>query len=68
MPWQKRFDVNRVRQQAMQEFWARGYEATSMHLIDRMGINRGSFYDTFKSKHQVCSARFCLTVCRQPSG
>src|SRR5574340_926194 len=54
MPWQKKFDVNRARQQAMQEFWARGYEATSMqNLIDRMGINRGSFYDTFKSKHQV---------------
>ncbi len=54
MPWQKKFDVDQARQQAMQEFWARGYEATSMqNLIDRMGINRGSFYDTFKSKQQI---------------
>ena len=54
MPWQKRFDVDQARQQAMQAFWARGYESTSMQdLLDCMGINRGSFYDTFKSKHQV---------------
>lgn len=35
-------------------FWTRGYDNTSMQdLLDVMGIQRGSFYDTFKSKHQV---------------
>jgi TetR/AcrR family transcriptional repressor of nem operon len=54
MPWEKQFDIEEVREKAMVAFWTRGYDNTSMQeLLDAMGIQRGSFYDTFKSKHQV---------------
>lgn len=54
MPWEKQFDIDQARQNAMIAFWTRGYDNTSMQdLLDVMGIQRGSFYDTFKSKHQV---------------
>jgi TetR/AcrR family transcriptional regulator, transcriptional repressor for nem operon len=54
MPWEKQFDVNEVLDKAMQAFWSRGYEATSMQdLVDRTGINRGSLYSTYKDKHAL---------------
>lgn len=54
MPWEKNFDVDRALTKAMETLWARGYDATSMqNLLDSMGIHRGSFYDTFRSKRHV---------------
>ncbi|HSA94103.1 MAG TPA: TetR/AcrR family transcriptional regulator [Terriglobales bacterium] len=54
MPWEKQFDVEDALERAQNTFWAEGYEATSMDcLLKRMGINRGSFYDTFGSKRDV---------------
>ena len=54
MPRDKQFDVDDALDRALETFWARGYESTSMDdLLAEMGINRGSFYDTFKSKHDV---------------
>jgi TetR/AcrR family transcriptional regulator, transcriptional repressor for nem operon len=54
MPWEKQFDVNEVLDKAMQAFWTRGYEATSMQaLVDRMGINRGSLYATYRDKRAL---------------
>jgi TetR/AcrR family transcriptional repressor of nem operon len=54
MPWEKKFDVGQVQQKAMEVFWIRGYDATSIQdLLDSAGINRASFYDTFTSKRQV---------------
>ncbi len=54
MPWEKQFDVEEALERAMHTFWAQGYEATSMDvLLRRMGINRGSFYATFRSKRHV---------------
>lgn len=50
----KEFDQNEALQKAMEVFWARGYEATSMqNLIEHMGINRQSLYDTFGDKHSL---------------
>lgn len=38
----------------MKAFWAKGYEATSIQdLVDCMGINRGSLYDTFGDKRRL---------------
>jgi TetR/AcrR family transcriptional repressor of nem operon len=50
----KEFDREAVLDRAMEAFWAKGYEATSVQdLLDEMGINRGSFYDTFGDKHSL---------------
>lgn len=54
MPWQKTFDSDATLQKAMEAFWARGYEATSMQdLVDCMGIGRGSLYATFGDKRTL---------------
>src|SRR5262245_10600908 len=50
----KEFDQDAALQKAMEVFWARGYEATSMQdLVEHMGINRQSLYDTFGDKHSL---------------
>jgi TetR/AcrR family transcriptional repressor of nem operon len=54
MPWVKQFDVDESLEKAKELFWLKGFEATSMQeLLSVMGINRGSFYDTFGSKNEV---------------
>lgn len=54
MPWEKKFDRAKVLDKAMQAFWSRGYEATSMQtLVERTGINRGSLYATYGDKRAL---------------
>lgn len=54
MPRTKSFNRTDALDKAMQAFWAHGYEATSIQdLVDCMGINRGSLYDTFGDKRQL---------------
>ncbi len=54
MPWDKQFSVDDALTRAMNAFWARGYEATSMRdLVESMGINRGSIYGTFGGKRAL---------------
>ncbi len=50
----REFDETNVLERAMQSFWARGYEATSLHdLLLVMGLSKSSFYETFGSKHEL---------------
>ncbi|MCP3903687.1 MAG: TetR/AcrR family transcriptional regulator [Planctomycetes bacterium] len=53
----KEFDERQALDRAMEVFWVHGYEASSVQdLLDAMGINRGSMYDTFGDKHALFTA------------
>jgi TetR/AcrR family transcriptional repressor of nem operon len=50
----KQFEHDVALDRAMRVFWSRGYEATSIqHLVDRMGIQRGSLYGAFGDKRAL---------------
>ncbi|MEU7881320.1 TetR/AcrR family transcriptional regulator [Microbispora bryophytorum] len=50
----KEFDPDVVLERALDLFWRRGYEATSMaDLVDHLGIGRASLYATFGGKHDL---------------
>ncbi len=54
MARQKEFDRDEVLHRAMELFWTRGYEGTSIQdLVKHMRINRQSMYDTFGDKHTL---------------
>lgn len=54
MPRTKAFQPQAALHEAMELFWQKGYEATSMRdLLNAMHIGRGSFYDTFENKHTL---------------
>ena len=54
MPWEKQFNKDEALDKAMQAFWTRGYEATSMQdLVDCTGVNRGSLYATYGDKRAL---------------
>jgi len=45
------FDENKVLNNAMEQFWREGYEASSVQkLLDCTGINRGTLYNSFGDK------------------
>ena len=50
----KHFDSDEALGKAMETFWARGYEATSVQdLVDCTGLDRGSLFATFGDKRQI---------------
>ena len=65
MPRPKEFNPDDAIEKAMQVFWHKGYEATSMEdLLSAMDLNRGSLYDTFGDKRQLFLKvidRYCAT-------
>jgi len=50
----KEFDTTEVLNKALEIFWYKGYEATSIQdLTKHLGIGRQSLYDTFGGKRQL---------------
>lgn len=50
----REFDEEKVLEAAMDAFWSKGYEATSLaDLCDCTGLHKGSLYQTFGDKHQL---------------
>jgi TetR/AcrR family transcriptional repressor of nem operon len=50
----REFDREQALGKAMDAFWTKGYEGTSVQdLVDTMGIHRASLYDTFGSKRDL---------------
>ncbi|MEV6606298.1 TetR/AcrR family transcriptional regulator [Kutzneria sp. NPDC051319] len=50
----KEFDPDTAVADAMDLFWRRGYEATSVQdLVEHTGVGRRSMYDTFGDKHSL---------------
>ncbi len=50
----REFNAEDALEKAMQLFWAKGYEATSLQdLTAAMGLSKSSLYGTFGSKHEL---------------
>lgn len=50
----KQFDEAEALKRALDVFWDKGYEATSMQdLVEGMSINRASMYQTYGNKHAL---------------
>lgn len=50
----REFDEDAVLQAAMDAFWTKGYEATSMaDLCQCTGLHKGSLYQSFGDKHEL---------------
>lgn len=61
MPKTELFDKNEAIKKAVNLFWMKGYEATSLSdLTQELGIGKGSFYNTFGSKRKLFDT--CLSV------
>jgi len=64
----RKFDMEHVLNLAMETFWAKGYEATSMaDLMAATGLHKGSIYQAFGSKHElfIAALRRYLEIMRQ---
>lgn len=59
MPRVKLFKEEEVLTKAMMIFWKKGYHATSIQdMVDHLGINRASLYDTFGGKKKLFNSAF----------
>lgn len=59
MPWEKNFDLDEATDKAIEVFWKKGYEGTSISdLTEGMEINKGSLYNAFGSKKLLFDRAF----------
>ncbi|TMM59561.1 TetR/AcrR family transcriptional regulator [Maribacter algarum] len=59
MPRTKQFNEAEVLHKAMELFWEKGFHATSMQdLVNHLGINRASIYDTYGGKNELFDKAF----------
>ena len=59
MPRVKLFNEEEVLQKTINLFWEKGYNNTSIQdLVNHLGINRGSLYDTFGGKRELFDKAF----------
>ncbi len=64
MPKVELFDRSEVMKKAINLFWTKGYEATSLNdLTQELGIGKGSFYNSFGSKRELFDS--CLSMYRE---
>jgi len=50
----KTFDPDGATKRALEAFWQNGYEATNLpELLTTMNLGRASFYNAFRSKHEL---------------
>ena len=69
VPRTREFDTEAAVGAAMELFWAKGYEATSVDdLVARLGIGRGSLYAAFGSKHALYLRTLDRYRCEQMGG
>lgn len=48
------FDEEQILDRAVDLFWSKGYhDASAQDLVDRLGLNRSSIYNTFGGKHEL---------------
>src|SRR5882762_6027544 len=54
MPKTKYFDTDVALEKAMDLFWKKGYNGTSINdLVDATGLSRSSLYSTYEDKHKL---------------
>ena len=59
MPRVKLFDEKEILNRALELFWKKGFHATSIQdLVNHLGINRASLYDTFGGKKELFDRAF----------
>ncbi|MEM6645556.1 MAG: TetR/AcrR family transcriptional regulator [Bacteroidota bacterium] len=59
MPRAKQFDEAETLEKAVLLFWKQGYHHTSVQdLVDHLGLNRGSLYNTFGGKRALFDRAF----------
>ncbi len=50
----REFNIEQALEDAMQQFWCTGYEATSLQdLLEAMHLSKSSLYQTFGDKHEL---------------
>lgn len=65
----REFEIDTAVEQAMEVFWRRGYEATSVEdLTSALGIGKGSMYAAFGSKQQLYTRALDMYCERQAVG